>query len=543
MTWRASRDVAPLHWAGSRLGGPASALYPRASPDGQLVAFVAVVDGLTQVAVTKPGAGNWTVLTKDRTKGLADSYAWSHDGSRIYYDRLTDVHNGIYSVPALGGDERLLIENASSPQPLTDGSLLLLRRNAERLTQLHRLWPDTGQLAPLPALTNLSGYSGGIRQLDAGHIAFFGRPLADAGKANQLHVVALDSGRMTRLGPEVTSGDMVSMAVNAPDRSVFMAVRDGSAFRVLRVPLEDSRPPETALTLLSRPYIDSSPDGALFVGFSDRPYEVLRFRQGNTNVERWATRPTFASGAVVLADGRYLITERVGGTSRVLIGDHAKEPTPLVETTEATRDPFTPLNTEQVALTIGATTPEIAIVAVNSGRILKRLKAPGPITSLAASPDGRMLYVTSDGVVSALPADGGTARTLGPGDSVIVDPDTGALIVKLDEAERYRLVRMSPVDGTSTLVPINSDLRMIPEPLIPGAIRKGRMVLPVATADSWYWFVGVLDMQSGRIEKLPLDYYTDFHFVAWAPDGSIIGSGLGSVTTLWKFAPDTRPTR
>ena len=106
---------------------------------------------------------------------------------------------------------------------------------------------------------------------------------------------------------------------------------------------------------------------------------------------------------------------------------------------------------------------------------------------MAASPDGRMLYVTSAGSVSALPADGSPARTLGPGDSVTVDPDTGALIVKLDEPERFHLVRMSPDDGASTPITIDSDLRIIPEPLIPGAIRQGRMVLPVATTDSWYW--------------------------------------------------------
>ena len=286
VTWRAGRDVPAVQWSGSRLGGPANALYPRVSPDGQLVAFLAVVDDLTQLAVTKPGAVNWTVLTKDRTKGLIDSLAWAQDGSRIYYDRLTDVHNGIYSVPALGGDERLLIENASAPVPLADGSLLLLRRTADRLTQLHRLWPDSGQLTPLPAVTDRGGYTGPVREIDAGRIAFFGRPIADAAKADQLYVLALDSGAMTRLGAELAPGAIVSMSVSKPDRSVLAAVRDGSVYRVLRIPFEGSHPVETVLTLLSTPWIDAGPDESIVVGLSDRPTEVLHFRQGSSIVER-----------------------------------------------------------------------------------------------------------------------------------------------------------------------------------------------------------------------------------------------------------------
>jgi len=168
VTWRASRELVPVQWTGTRLGGPAIALYPRVSPDSQLLAFQAMVDGLTQVAVMKPGTGNWTVLTHDRTKGLADALAWSSDGARIYFDRWTDVPMGIFSVPALGGDERLLIENASAPEPLPDGSLLLQRINADRVPQLHRFWPDTGKLEPLPVITFRAGYAGPVRRLDAG---------------------------------------------------------------------------------------------------------------------------------------------------------------------------------------------------------------------------------------------------------------------------------------------------------------------------------------------------------------------------------------
>jgi eukaryotic-like serine/threonine-protein kinase len=45
------------------LGGSEMALNPRLSPDGHLLAFAAMVDGPTQVAVMKPESGNWAILT------------------------------------------------------------------------------------------------------------------------------------------------------------------------------------------------------------------------------------------------------------------------------------------------------------------------------------------------------------------------------------------------------------------------------------------------------------------------------------------------
>ena len=144
--WMRAQSPAPgQDWVGTRLGGPASVLNPRLSPDGQLLAFSTIVDDLTQVAVMNPDSGNWRVLTRDRAHGLIVTVSWSTDGSRIYYDRSAGPP-GIYSVPALGGEERLVIESAVTPEPLADGSLALLKFNADRQPQLHRFWPSTGRL-------------------------------------------------------------------------------------------------------------------------------------------------------------------------------------------------------------------------------------------------------------------------------------------------------------------------------------------------------------------------------------------------------------
>src|SRR5204863_57026 len=46
--WQARRVERPPSWTGTMLGGPAIALQPRISPDGQMLAFQALVDGLNQ---------------------------------------------------------------------------------------------------------------------------------------------------------------------------------------------------------------------------------------------------------------------------------------------------------------------------------------------------------------------------------------------------------------------------------------------------------------------------------------------------------------
>jgi hypothetical protein len=68
VSWFSLRTPPEIPWTGARLGGAEVALSPKVSPDGQLVAFLAMVDGLTQVAVMKPQTGNWTVLTRDRSR-------------------------------------------------------------------------------------------------------------------------------------------------------------------------------------------------------------------------------------------------------------------------------------------------------------------------------------------------------------------------------------------------------------------------------------------------------------------------------------------
>src|SRR5262249_24512257 len=73
------------------------------------------------------------------------------------------------------------------------------------------------------------------------------------------------------------------------------------------------------------------------------------------------------------------------------------------------------------------------------------------------------------------------------GDSVTVDPESGDLVVKLDEPERFRLQRVPPAGGSVRDLPLGTALRMDVRPLSPGGVRDGRLLFSAATDDSWYW--------------------------------------------------------
>src|SRR6185436_8178971 len=100
------------------------------------------------------------VLTRRRDRGIAMHLAWSPDGALIYFSRLTDVPQGVYSVPVLGGEEHRVLENASQPIPLNDGTVLIGRVNPQGQKQLFRFTPETGKLQGFPVVFSgeLFGY-------------------------------------------------------------------------------------------------------------------------------------------------------------------------------------------------------------------------------------------------------------------------------------------------------------------------------------------------------------------------------------------------
>src|SRR6202023_3390700 len=128
-----------------------------------------------------PVPSSWPALTHDRANGAVASLAWSRDGAKIYFDREWG-QGRIYSIGPLGGEPRLVLENAWLPEPLPDGSLIAQRPSSEGREQLLRFWPDSGRTQILPATVRYND-SPNVRAFpDGREIAVFGLPANAAGQ-------------------------------------------------------------------------------------------------------------------------------------------------------------------------------------------------------------------------------------------------------------------------------------------------------------------------------------------------------------------------
>jgi serine/threonine protein kinase len=547
--WWPASPPAPT-WTGTPLGGPEVSITPRPSPDGHLLAFVSIQGAQMQVGVMKPETGGSLILTHSTENGWVEMVSWAPDGSRIYYDRAIDLPVGVYSVPVLGGKEQLVLENACAPEALPDGSLLVARINAERQLQLFRFWPETGRLQSFPVqFADQGAYPiGGIRSSPDGREAVVIGRLIGPGREAGTHVYAADlvSGKVRRVPSGLRDDSTISaIAVTRDGQSILIVGGEGFQSRVRAIPRSGKGPPRVLLTLTAMIYyLDAGPDGAIYLDQVERPTDVLRFRVSGGRAEKIATLPAYASAygsggsLAVLPDGRIVVQETAGRT-RLMVVEPGKDPAPLVNTSEDTLGPVTAAGRDQIAFLIGSPpTQTIAMATTANGRITRRIPfAKGPITALAAAPDGQTLYCASGGVVWSIPVSGGEPRRIHTGDFVTPDPHGQYLLVAAVEGPGVRLVRV-PLNGgpdQEVLRPVG--LRPAPSLTSNAVGQDGRILTPLGSR-SWYWLPGVIDPATGVVTRIPVDYLSDYHALAWAPDGRVIGMALGFRSMMWKFTPE-----
>jgi hypothetical protein len=471
------------------------------------------------------------------------THDWSPDGSRIFFDRHTDTPVGVFAVPTLGGEERLVLDNAGHPTALPNGDLLVLRVNAARQRQLHRFSPSSGRVDPLPIVADTTESDDSVLASADGRRAFvYGRPLATAGDPSAFFEIDLQTGETTPVALGVSLRSPVALS-RQQTGDILIGGLDGDAFQVMHLAARPGVAPRPLLALPGVAQFDTDPQGRIYVNMRVREPELYAFRRTGslTTAERILQSAVLNTRSVQvmapLPDGNLLVGSRTADRDQVLVLKPGGAVRPLVDGDEQTRLPITALGPHHAAVMMGpVAAPDIAILDTSDGRLVRRFKAPAPtMSTLGASPDAETLYYADAGVIWAMPAAGGAPRRIGAGDSFSVDAGTGDLVVKLDEPTRFRLVRMKPADGSVEQIPLKGDLRLIARPLVPGAVSQGRLVLGVASVDSWFWQAAVLDLATGVVTKLVANNPSDVHFVTWRADGVPIGFCYGLETSLWRF--------
>jgi len=511
-----------------------------------MLAFFAVIDGQAQVAVMNPRSGNWTVLTHEKDLGGLSSLNWSADGTRIYFDRMEGGPRGVYSVPALGGEARLILEDACSPVPLPDGSLVVVRVNAERVGQLYRFKPDASDLQPLNGvIQNL--YGAPVRAFpDGRELVFYGKPAdrASTSVPYGLHILDLQSGQARPIGPDfqtdfTSSGiGVLGLAVNPIDRSVLVGMQVGDLQQVVSVPSVGKEPGRVLLTLTESIWgMDMTPDGSLFLDQVSRPVEIVRFRESATAPTPIAVLHKGMPSALELPDRGILITTIFNGRPRLSVVKPNEEVVPFVDTEDETHEPLAFAGTQQVAFVLGTSpTESIGIASIKDGRLLKRLtvQSSDGIKSLAASNDGTTLFYSSGGAIWSIPATGGNATKLGAGDAVSYDPSRQDLVVFFFE-QTVRLARMPVTGGTTEPLELPGGLRV--DSLVgPASIRHdGQIVLTVLNPGSWFLGAAIFDPKSRTLNRVPLRYDADLFSLSWNQKNEIITGAFLMRSNIWRF--------
>jgi len=342
-----------------------------------------MVDNQTQVAVMNPDSGNWTVLTHTKSSGVVQEIAWSPDGSKLYFDRVLSQPIGIYTVPSLGGDERLVLKGAGGPEALPDGSLLVWRIDPERKSRIFHFWPDSGRLQPLEGWIPPTLPVNLVRVFPDGKEAVFFGTTEGTDASPHLYALDIASGKARKLAAQLPirqTGEAFPLAPTPDNRSVLIDLLSGNLHQVVAVPRSGSGPVQVLMTLTTAPWVmDAGPDGSIYLDQVDRPFQVLRFPASGGTPEVLATTESRAldlSAPVEFPDGRLLLPTLTSSRS-LLIGKPGGNFFPLVDTVEETHLPAVLLPDNQAAFIAGTGSDQtIVIASAGEGRIIRRLSGP-----------------------------------------------------------------------------------------------------------------------------------------------------------------------
>ena len=552
MELQSLRSTATPAWVGVRLGGPVVALSPRVSPDGQILALLSLVNRQTQVAIMKPNGGSWrggswSVLTHDHSNGSVTNLSWARDGSRLFYDRFWERPAGVYSIPALGGEPTLLLEDGWAPQALPDGSLVVLKRTAGQHDQAFRFWPDSGRSEPLPAYLELLDAGPPLRAFGDGKEIVFIGATEETGleSGTQPYILDLATRKARRLDPQAPIDRLdfqlgLPLAPTEDGRGVLMLGRQENSFELIRVERNGKAGHTRVLSFadgLPPFYADVSPDGAIYVDSAAMSPSISRFTVAGRLISDSAAPPPTDKRVLLLNDGRVLIMAPLAGHLELLCGMPGADFRPFLQGEHGDVAYVSPVSADEVALLLGPSGKrQIAIASVRNGVIRREVPVPGGnATAVAVSDSLQTIYYVAEGAIYAMPEAGGPPVRLAEGDDFAIAPSGRMLVVHGSNG----MVRVQLPSGAAEPIVLPAGIRIAAVALSPSAIdRTGRVLLSVVVPDNFDYKPAIVDGRS--VTVISPDRPGDILAPGWTPEGDAISVHDALRSELWRFSRNGR---
>ena len=547
MWFESLRHSAVPAWAGARLGGPVVALSPRVSPDGQMLALLTLVNRQTQVAILKPGrrgpeGESWNVLTHDSANGSVTNISWAPDGSRLFFDRFWERPSGVYSIPPLGGEPTLLLDDGWAPQALPDGSLVVLKRTPNEHDQAFRFWPDSGRSEPLPAYLPVYDAGPPLRAFaDGKEIVFIGatdEPGLESG--TQPYILDLATRKSRRLDPKAPIDQLdfqlgLPLAPTPDGRGVLMLGREENSFELIRVE-RDGKPGHTRVFSFANGvppfYADAAPDGSIYVDSATMSPSISRFTVAGRLISDSAAPPPSDKRVLLLNDERVLITAPFGGHLRLLSGTAGADFRPFLQSDHDDVTYASPAAPNEIALLMGPSGKRhIAFASVRNGVIRRDIPVPGgDATAVAASATLKTIYYVAQDAIYSMPEEGGPPKRLTSGHDLAIAPSGRLLVIH----DTKGLARVQLPSGITEPIVLPAGIRLASVDLSPSAIdREGRILISVVTPNDFDYKAAMID--GGKVRVISTERPGDNLVPGWTTDGDVISVHDVLRSELWRF--------
>ncbi|MBZ5584823.1 MAG: serine/threonine-protein kinase [Acidobacteriia bacterium] len=540
--WQSLRRSAMPMWAGARLGGPVVAFSPRVSPDGQMLALLALAGAQTQVAIMKADGGSWNVLTHDTSNGSVVNVSWARDGSRLFFDRFWERASGVYSIPPLGGEPTLLLDDGWAPQALPDGSLVVLKRTPRGHDQVFRFWPESGRTEPLPAYLDTFDVGPPLRAFaDGKEVVFMGATEEgglDAGA--QTYILNLSTRKFRRLDPQAPVNRFefqlgIPLAPTPDGRAFLMLAREQNSFELIRVQRSGraGHVPVLSFSNGSPPFsVDAAPDGSIYVDSADMTPSISRFTASGRLIAESPGPPPLKSMILPLVDGRLLIIGPFGDNPQLLSGNIGTDFRLFLQADAGEAAYASPAGADEVMLLLGHSGKRlIAFASVRNGVLRREVPVPGgDATAVAYSPSLKTIYYTAQDTIYSMPETGGTPERIADGDDLAIDPAGRMLVIHNSRG----MSRIELPSGAAEPIALPAGMRLATVNLSPSAIdRHGRILLCVVTPQVFDYKPAIVDGRT--ITVIPTDRRGDNLVPGWTPDGDIIAVHDTLRSELWRF--------